>query len=155
MLQQGASRSDYCQIMAEKTCKTTPLSAILNTLTVYRASSDLSSIVSSDTWFLARLFRHGSMKDFAVSIIENWCGRGDLNSHGLGPTDFKSVMSTIPSRPLKRQKRCPKRARRLSWQQPDSLTVAVTQKKLTNISQIFFSPATFCRWVGLIAGHLP
>ena len=28
-----------------------------------------------------------------------WCGRGDSNSHGLGPTDFKSVMSTIPSRP--------------------------------------------------------
>ena len=22
-----------------------------------------------------------------------------MNSHGLGPTDFKSVMSTIPSRP--------------------------------------------------------
>ena len=28
-----------------------------------------------------------------------WCGRGDSNSHGLRPTDFKSVMSTIPSRP--------------------------------------------------------
>lgn len=28
-----------------------------------------------------------------------WCGRGDSNPHGLGPPDFKSGMSTIPSRP--------------------------------------------------------
>ena len=34
-----------------------------------------------------------------IKCYSEWCGRGDSNSHGLGPTDFKSVMSTIPSRP--------------------------------------------------------
>ncbi len=28
-----------------------------------------------------------------------WCGRPDSNRHGQGPRDFKSPMSTIPSRP--------------------------------------------------------
>lgn len=37
--------------------------------------------------------------DVQYLFFTKWCGRGDLNSHGLGPTDFKSVMSTIPSRP--------------------------------------------------------
>ena len=39
---------------------------------------------------------------FFIVILGSWCGRGDLNSHGLRPTDFKSVMSTIPSRPHER-----------------------------------------------------
>ncbi len=29
----------------------------------------------------------------------NWCGRWDSNPHGETPSDFKSDMSTIPSRP--------------------------------------------------------
>ena len=130
-----------------------PVIGVMNKATAYRASSGLSSVLAKTSVFLAGYPGRGGMTDFAVFIIWKWCGRGDLNSHGLGPTDFKSVMSTIPSRPQKRQQRCLIKPRIWLWHQSDSLTAVVTQKKLIKIPQIFFAPLTFCRRMGLINGN--
>ena len=72
---------------------------MINEATAYRSSSGLSSMRARESVFWASYPGRGGMRDFAAFITKKWCGRGDLNSHGLGPTDFKSVMSTIPSRP--------------------------------------------------------
>ena len=68
-----------------------PVIGVTNKATAYRAESGLSSVLAKDIHLFDQLSERGRMKDFAALIMRKWCGRGDLNSHVLRPTDFKTM----------------------------------------------------------------